>query len=314
MTPVCVVHSIGRKLIQCSSVVNFGMEYSNDELLSLYNCYILSCRNSEFAQRLYHNQYPGHRIPNQQEFENVHRNLCETGTLRGIRNLSEENLHTKLRLDFCMWLVSQHRTDANFAQNILFTDEKEFKGDGICHSFSLNIWAGVMGNILIGPIFLPTRLNGHQYCDFLKENLPIALRDIPIERRQSMWFMHDGATPHATNRVQELLNSADYFPRRWIGKGGEIPWPANSPDLNPMDFYVWKTINNYIDEDQNRIESLRTIQTSTDYMQQIYDAFDRFRSDENNFRQIEMMTDIRIQGCILENGGDFKSLIRRILR
>lgn len=287
------------------------MEYSNDELLAIYNCYILSGRNVKFAQDLFRNQFPNHRPPNQQTFECIHRNLCATGTLRGTQNISENlNLHQRSRVNLCNWLMAQHRTYTNFVQNILFTDEKEFKGDGIRHGFSLNIWAGVMGNMLIGPQFLPTRLNGQQYLDLLKEILPSVLNDIPIERRQNMWFMHDGAPPHVTNRVQETLNRAEYFPRRWIGKGSEIPWPSNSPDLNPMDFYVWNTIKNY----QNEIESLRTVQTIEEYQQQFCDAFEKFRSDENNFRQIEMLTDIRIQGCIRMNGGDFKSLIRPILR
>ena len=25
----------------------------------------------------------------------------------------------------------------------------------------------------------------------------------------------------------------------WIGRGGPIPWPPKSPDLNPLDFCVW---------------------------------------------------------------------------
>ena len=26
---------------------------------------------------------------------------------------------------------------------------------------------------------------------------------------------------------------------RWIGRGGPIPWPPRSPDLTPLDFFVW---------------------------------------------------------------------------
>ena len=24
-----------------------------------------------------------------------------------------------------------------------------------------------------------------------------------------------------------------------IGQGGPVPWPARSPDLNPLDFWLW---------------------------------------------------------------------------
>ncbi|KAJ4438562.1 hypothetical protein ANN_14509 [Periplaneta americana] len=29
------------------------------------------------------------------------------------------------------------------------------------------------------------------------------------------------------------------YPDRWIGRGGPIVWPPRSPDLNPIDFYLW---------------------------------------------------------------------------
>lgn len=278
------------------------MEYSNDDLLQIYNCYISSGRRTEFAQLLYRIQFPDRPTPNREIFETVNRNLSETGTLRGTQPSNRQQ-----RLNFCNWLVSQHRTYANFIQHILFTDEQEFKGDGIHHSYSINIWAGVMGNRLFGPFILPTRLNGQQYLDFLRDNLPVLLRDI---QRQNMWFMHDGAPPHATDRVRELLNSDEYFPQRWIGRGGYIEWPSNSADLNPMDFYVWKTIAQY----QHRIESSRRVHSLHEYQQQFSEAFQRFRDDDNNFETIGMMTDIRIQLCTQQQGGDFRSLIRLILR
>ncbi|EFN70598.1 hypothetical protein EAG_15359, partial [Camponotus floridanus] len=29
------------------------------------------------------------------------------------------------------------------------------------------------------------------------------------------------------------------FPRKWIGCERPITWPTRSPDLNPLDFYLW---------------------------------------------------------------------------
>ena len=29
------------------------------------------------------------------------------------------------------------------------------------------------------------------------------------------------------------------FPNKWIGRQGPTQWPARSPDLNPLDFYLW---------------------------------------------------------------------------
>lgn len=36
-----------------------------------------------------------------------------------------------------------------------------------------------------------------------------------------------------------LLNS-------WIGTGGPIEWPPQSPDLNPCDFFLWGTSKDYV--------------------------------------------------------------------
>jgi len=29
------------------------------------------------------------------------------------------------------------------------------------------------------------------------------------------------------------------FPNRWIGRDAPIPWPPPSPDINPLDFFLW---------------------------------------------------------------------------
>ena len=29
------------------------------------------------------------------------------------------------------------------------------------------------------------------------------------------------------------------FPNRWIGRDGPTPWPPQSPDITPLDFFLW---------------------------------------------------------------------------
>jgi len=48
-------------------------------------------------------------------------------------------------------------------------------------------------------------------------------------------FMQDGAPPHFCCFVNDVLN--ERFPDAWIGNGGPIPWPPQSPDLSPLDFF-----------------------------------------------------------------------------
>jgi hypothetical protein len=34
------------------------------------------------------------------------------------------------------------------------------------------------------------------------------------------------------------------FPNAWIGKGGPIFWPTRSPDLTPMEIFLWGYVRN----------------------------------------------------------------------
>ena len=49
--------------------------------------------------------------------------------------------------------------------------------------------------------------------------------------------MHDGAPAHFSLVAREFLNAT--YEDRWIGRGGPHLWPARSPDLNPLDFFLW---------------------------------------------------------------------------
>ena len=44
-------------------------------------------------------------------------------------------------------------------------------------------------------------------------------------------------TPPFSVDVRNHLNAV--FPGRWIGRGGPIPRPARSPDLNPLHYFLW---------------------------------------------------------------------------
>lgn len=90
----------------------------------------------------------------------------------------------------------------------------------------------------LGPFELPARMNGQNYEEFLRVELPVLLDEqgLPPEIRNNIVFMHDGAGPHYANNVHQYLH--EEFPDRWIGRGGPIVWPARSPDLNPLDYFL----------------------------------------------------------------------------
>jgi hypothetical protein len=36
------------------------------------------------------------------------------------------------------------------------------------------------------------------------------------------------------------------FPDRWIGRGGQIPWPPHSPDITPLYFFLWSYVKDIV--------------------------------------------------------------------
>jgi len=66
------------------------------------------------------------------------------------------------------------------------------------------------------------------------------LQDVNLQTRVHLWFMHEGAPPHFLFSFQKFLNNM--FPEQWIEQHGPTAWPARSPDLNPLDFYLWRHI------------------------------------------------------------------------
>lgn len=104
------------------------------------------------------------------------------------------------------------------------------------HPWSVNTWCGIVGDRIIGPHFFEGPINGEMYNDFLINNLPEMLNSIEIQQ-EHIWFQQDGAPPHFARQVRETLNLT--FRDRWIGREGPVNWPARSPDLTPLDFFLW---------------------------------------------------------------------------
>ncbi|GBO34726.1 hypothetical protein AVEN_258881-1 [Araneus ventricosus] len=69
-------------------------------------------------------------------------------------------------------------------------------------------------------------------------------------------FQQDGAPPHYGNIVREFLNAT--FPQRWIGRGAVMAWPPRSPDITPLDFYLWSYVKQHVYSERiNDINNLK---------------------------------------------------------
>lgn len=77
------------------------------------------------------------------------------------------------------------------------------------------------------------------------------MEHIPLVR-QRMWVEHDGAPAHFSHSAREHLNQM--FPDKRIGQGGPVAWPAHSPDLTPLDFFLWGHVKSFEYETHVKIE------------------------------------------------------------
>lgn len=60
------------------------------------------------------------------------------------------------------------------------------------------------------------------------------MEDVNVE---DYFFQQDGCPAHSTHLITNFLNR--HFPGKWIGRYGPVHWPARSPDLTPLDFFLW---------------------------------------------------------------------------
>ena len=52
--------------------------------------------------------------------------------------------------------------------------------------FSINVWAGIVSDRIIGPFVLRHRVNGPGYLNFLCDSLPELSEDVPLAIRREM--------------------------------------------------------------------------------------------------------------------------------
>lgn len=161
------------------------------------------------------------------------------------------------RATFCGVMMDRHFVNQIF-KKILWSDEAIFNTAGVfnrknTHYWSdsnkhkikmiqkqgyksVRVWCGIICDRVIGPIFYDGNMNGQRYLNLLNNEIRQHIDDLPENLRQGLIFQQDSAPYHTVAPVVNWLN--DRF-ETWIGRHGTIPWPPRSPDLTPLDFFLW---------------------------------------------------------------------------
>ncbi|CAK1590500.1 unnamed protein product [Parnassius mnemosyne] len=147
--------------------------------------------------------------------------------------------------------------------NVLFSDEAHFPINGhvnkqncrywSCknpnrkhqkplHSPKVTVWAAMSAHGIIGPYFLEDgrgralTVTSQRYVAMIQDFFTPELQNFPGFNTRT-WFQQDGATAHTSNVAMPVVRQL--FPNKVISRRGDIPWPPRSPDLTPMDFFLW---------------------------------------------------------------------------
>ena len=171
------------------------------------------------------------------------------------------------RLSFANWGLEKLEGSPRLIEFLLFSDEAIFHLEGGVNKRNATHWAtenpnwtiekslnspkvmvwGAFGYPgIIGPFFFDGTVTAESYLAMITEDFLPAFKNLPDS--DQILFMQDGAPPHWSKIVRDWMNTN--LPQRWIGRGSDddenIPWPPRSPDLTPMDFFLWGYIKSKV--------------------------------------------------------------------
>jgi transposase len=138
----------------------------------------------------------------------------------------------------------------------------------------------------------PVKVNSQRYIELLNDGLlPDCRRLYP---RGDFVFQQDGAPSHMSNASQAFLraNTGDFIDKTC--------WPPQSPDCNPLDYYVWNALQEKVYEGRNEPFTLEELkETITVKWQELSMA---------GIRRALSQWRARLQAVCNENGGHIEHL------
>ncbi|KAL3265612.1 hypothetical protein HHI36_009816 [Cryptolaemus montrouzieri] len=129
------------------------------------------------------------------------------------------------RMEFRRRMLAKNQEDPQFLDKILWTCKKDgyfnlhnlhgcytenphLKRQGRSQNqFKINLWTGILNGQAVGSFELPENLNGENYLNFLQNELPILLEDVPLNIRRDMWYEQDGCPARYARPVRDHLDN-----------------------------------------------------------------------------------------------------------
>ncbi|KAJ4446658.1 hypothetical protein ANN_13355 [Periplaneta americana] len=131
------------------------------------------------------------------------------------------------RVEFANTMLDRHGADPDFMSKIFFSDEATFYVSD--------------KQQVIGPFFFSEKtVCGTTYLDMLEQFFFPQIEQL----QPNILFQQDCTPPHWFSDVRTNLDNM--FPCRRNGRGGPIAWPPRSPDLTPLEFFLWSYVKDKV--------------------------------------------------------------------
>ena len=169
------------------------------------------------------------------------------------------------RLHFCQRINQATEQGTLNVNTIVFSDESHIYLDGFVnkqtcrywsserpvpviqkplHSRKVTVWCGVSANRIYGPYFFEDANSGNARTVTSEAYIEMLSNVMNVDISPDVWFQQDGATSHTSLPALEWLKTR--FGDKIISHRTEFPWPARSPDLSPLDFFLWRFVKQKI--------------------------------------------------------------------
>ena len=97
------------------------------------------------------------------------------------------------------------------------------------------------------------------------------------------------------------VGARNYDPRPWIGWNGPLLWPARSPDLTCLDYFLWWYIKSLVYE--------TPVNSAENLVARITAAADEVRDTPGILANVRSSMFQRCQACITARGRNFEHLL-----
>jgi len=222
------------------------------------------------------------------------------------------------RIEFCENFLLHIQEDENFLSKIIWCDESKFSQEGIFNMRNQHFWSTenphatrvtesqfqfrinvfcLMMNDRVKFFLYEENLNAAGFLRILNEVVVNFLDELPLSMTFNRYFQMDGAPAHGSRMIDEKLTNL--FEDRWWGNTGPFLWPPRSPDLTPLDFYLWGRVKELVYS--SRVENLEQLR------RRIVEAFSNL--DPLEIRRATQSVRNRALKCLEQNGGHFEHLL-----